>query len=54
MSLDLLFKSREWLEIKTGSLKTEKLLSRIEFLREVGWEKFTEELYQEYLKVMRT
>lgn len=52
MGLDLLFKSKEWLEIKTGTLKTEKLLTRTEFLKEVGWEKFTEEFYQQYLKAM--
>lgn len=51
-SLERLFISPEWLKIKTGTLKTDKLLTRTELLKEVGWEKFTEELYQEYLKVM--
>lgn len=25
----------------------------LKFLKEIGWEKFTEEMYQEYLKAMQ-
>lgn len=36
--------------MKTGTMKTEKLLSRVEYLRQVGANNFTEQKYQEYKK----
>lgn len=52
-SIENLFKSREWMQIKTLSIKTDRVLSRIEWLKEVGWESYSEEKYQEYLAVMK-
>jgi len=42
----------EWIKIKTFVARTEKLLSRVEYLRLVGWKNFSEEKYKQYLQAM--
>jgi hypothetical protein len=42
----------EWIKAKTISLKTNKLLSRIEYVKEFGAKNYTEEKYQAYLRAM--
>lgn len=44
----------EWISLKTRQTKTEKVLSKTEYLKMVGAVEFTEEKYKEYLKVMAT
>lgn len=41
---------KEWIELKTSDLKTEKLLSRVEYLRLVGAKNFSDEKYKKYLE----
>ena len=38
-----------WIKLKTFSLKTDKVLSKTEYLKEIGYKNFTEEKYREYL-----
>lgn len=47
------WETKDWIEAKTIILKTDKLLSKIEYLRTVGWQNFTEEKYRQYLQVMQ-
>lgn len=43
----------EWIKLKQSrTMKTERLLSRLEYLKEVGASNYSEEKYQEYLKPM--
>jgi hypothetical protein len=42
----------EWVKLKTGTLKTERLLSRVEYVRRFGAKSYSEDKYQAYLKVM--
>ena len=44
----------EWIKIKTFIAKTEKLLSRVEYLRLLGWENYSEQNYKKYLEAMNT
>ena len=44
---------KEWIKIKTFIAKTEKLLSRVEYLRMFGWKNYSEENYQKYLETMK-
>lgn len=53
-NIEQLFRDPEWIKVKTGTPKTDKILSRIEFLKEVGWKEYTEEMYQKYLKAMNS
>lgn len=34
-------------------MKTERILTRLEYLKEIGSKEYTEEKYQEYLKIMK-
>jgi hypothetical protein len=43
----------EWIKIKTFIAKTEKLLSRVEYLKLLGWENYSDENYKKYLEVMQ-
>lgn len=52
MMIEQLFQSPEWIEIKTSSLKTDKVLTRIQFLKEIGWQEYTDEKYKIYLEAM--
>lgn len=47
------WETKYWIEAKTKILRTEKLLSRIEYLKLVGYKNYSEEKYQAYLKVMK-
>ena len=47
------WETKEWISLKTVVLKTNKLLSRVEYLKQMGYKNFTEEKYQQYLNVMR-
>lgn len=40
----------EWIKLKTSEVKTDKLLSKVEYLRLVGAKNFTEESYRKYLE----
>ena len=44
----------EWIKIKTFVARTEKLLSRVEYLRMFGWKNYSDEKYRKYLEVMET
>jgi hypothetical protein len=44
------WETKEWIELKTSDLKTDKLLSKVEYLRLVGAKNFTEESYRKYLE----
>ena len=46
------WETKEWIEAKTNVLKTDKVLSRVEYLRLVGHENFSDQKYREYLKNM--
>lgn len=47
------WKTKEWLELKMHRpQKTEKLLSKVEYLKMVGWKNCSDERYKEYLKTM--
>lgn len=46
------WETKEWIEAKTKILKTEKLLSRLEYLRLVGWKEYSEKKYKIYLGIM--
>jgi hypothetical protein len=47
------YKTPEWIKLKTQTVKTEKLLTRTEYLKEVGYKNYSDEKYIEYLKIMR-
>lgn len=47
------WETKEWIQLKTFVLKTGKLLSRVEYLRTVGWQNYSEEKYRQYLEVMQ-
>jgi hypothetical protein len=42
----------EWVKLKAGTLKTERLLSRVEYVRRFGAKNYTPEKYEAYLRVM--
>lgn len=46
------WQTKEWAELKIPQLQTVRLLSRVEYLRLVGYENYSEEKYLEYLKIM--
>lgn len=48
------WETKEWVKLKTFILKTEKILSRIEYLKLVGHKNYSEEKYQQYLNTMRS
>ena len=54
MPINDYFKSKEWIELKQscGAIKTDKVLTRIEYLKEVGAKNFTEKTYQQYLSTI--
>lgn len=44
----------EWIKLKQACvMKTERILTRLEYLKEIGSKEYTEEKYQEYLKIMK-
>lgn len=47
------WESKEWIEVKTATFITEKLLSRMEYLKRVGYKNYSEEKYQKYLIIMK-
>ena len=46
------WETKKWTELKTNQIKTDKLLSRVEYLRLVGYKNYSEEKYRDYLKSM--
>jgi len=47
------WQEQEWIKLKQSCvMKTERLLTRLEYLKEVGAINYSEEKYQEYLKSM--
>lgn len=48
--MDNFWETPEWIKLKTAEVKTEKLLSRVEFLRLVGAKNFSDEKYKKYLE----
>lgn len=46
------WETKEWNYLKTFIAKTDKILSKIEYLKLVGWQNFTEEKYKKYLNIM--
>jgi hypothetical protein len=46
-----IFKSREWMSLKTENFKTDKVLSRIEFVQKFGAKNFSADKYQDYLRL---
>ena len=46
------WRTKEWIELKQFTLKTDKILSRIEYLRLVTAKNYSEDKYREYLKIM--
>jgi hypothetical protein len=42
----------EWIKMKTYIAKTDKMLSKVEYLKLVGWQNYSEEKYRKYLEVM--
>lgn len=51
-NVEQLFKSKEWISVKMYQPQTERILTKIEWLKEVGWQNYSEEKYREYLRVM--
>lgn len=47
------WETRDWMELKTIVLRTDKLLTKSEYLKQVGYKNFSEEKYKKYLDVMR-
>lgn len=47
------WETKEWLELKVPKLKTNRLLTRVEYLRFIGHENYNEERYKVYLKAMQ-
>lgn len=43
----------DWVKAKTINLKTEKLLSRVEYLKMFGWKEYSDEKYSKYLEIMK-
>lgn len=43
----------EWLSAKESTLKTKEVLTRTQYVRVFGAKEFTEEKYQEYLRLMK-
>jgi hypothetical protein len=37
-------------KMKAENIKSEKILTRIEFLKLVGWQSYSDKAYQEYLR----
>lgn len=48
------WQTREWMEVKQRSIKTQKLLSRVEYVRTFGSANYTEEKYREYSQLMKS
>ena len=48
------WETKEWQEAKSQTSKTDKLLSRSEYLRTIGAKEYSEEKYQRYMAVMLT
>lgn len=46
------WETSEWQQLKTIVIKTEKVLTRVEYLKAVGFENYSDEKYHEYLKIM--
>ena len=44
----------EWIKMKTFVAKTDKLLSRVDYLKLVGYKNYSDEKYKQYLKVMES
>ena len=45
------WETKDWIEAKTSSVKTDKLLNRTEYLKMVGWKDYKEEDYLKYLQI---
>jgi hypothetical protein len=50
---DKFWETPEWIRTKTLGMKTDKLLTKIEYLKYVGAKNFTEEGYKKYLEIMQ-
>lgn len=42
----------DWIKLKTHQMTTDKILSRVEFLKTVGAKYYSDQAYQKYLKAM--
>lgn len=48
------WETEEWIKIKTtGQLITDKILSRVEYVKTVGAKYYSDESYNKYLKAMK-
>ena len=39
-----------WQKMKAGTIKSEKKLSKVKYLRAVGWESYSKEAYERYVR----
>lgn len=46
------WETKSWIDAKTVILKTDKLLSRVEYLKLLGAKNYSEEKYLKYLRIM--
>lgn len=44
----------EWIKMKTFIAKTEKVLSRVEYLKLMGCKNYSEDNYKRYLEIMKS
>lgn len=44
----------EWIKLKTMGNKTDKILTKTEYVKEFGAKNWSEEKYKEYLRVMQS
>lgn len=42
----------DWIRVKTFVATTDKLLSRVEYLKMMGYKNYSDESYKKYLKAM--
>ena len=42
----------EWIKMKTFIAKTDKTLTKVEYLKLVGWQNYSKGKYSKYLEVM--
>ena len=47
------WETKEWISLKNFIAKTDKVLSRIEYLRTFGYKNYSEEKYRAYLNIMK-
>ena len=46
------WETKEWTEAKSAQFTTDKILTRVEYLKQVGAGSYSDESYQKYLKAM--